>query len=265
MVTFSWEFSFYVCGMIGIALCVVFVQGVRDRPAATVHRRKSGVLDDEDSGTLSGRSPTPWRRLATDRYVILLTLSYSCFGYAGYVYFAWFYRYLVDGRNIELIAGSLLSMFPFLAMAIGSVAGGWLSDCAVPRLGALGARRATAVFGLLPAFPLVAIGSTTSNDLLAVACLSIAFGLMSLSMSAYWSTVVQIVPSHAGTAAAIMNTGLNLAGAIAPMLTPIIKDAYGWPAAWWTAGVAATGAGLLWTFLREPAPVRAAVAYPSGA
>lgn len=249
MVTFSWEISFYVCGAIGFALCIVLALGVRDRPPDGDDLTRPGI-----GAPPAVRPPTPWRRLLADRHVILLTASYACYGYVGYVYFAWFYRYLVDGRGIELLSGSVLSMFPFFAMAVGSVAGGWLSDRSVARLGALEARRRTATFGLLPGLPLVAIGSTTSSDVVAVACLSLAFGLMSLSLSSYWSTVGQIVPSHAGTAAAIMNTGLNLAGATAPMLTPVIKDSYGWSAAWMTAGAAATMAGLLWTFIRVPAP-----------
>jgi ACS family glucarate transporter-like MFS transporter len=202
------------------------------------------------------RPRTPWRRLAGDRHLLLLTSSYACFGYAGYVYFAWFYRYLVDGRRVDPMAGSLVAVFPFLAMAIGSAAGGWLSDRWTPRLGSLAARRRVAMSGLLPGLPLLAAGSSSASDAVAVACLSLGFGLMSLSMSSYWSTITQLVPSHAGTAAAIMNTGLNAAGAAAPILTPMIKDTYGWPAAWWTAGATSLAAGLLWTLVgareREP-------------
>jgi ACS family glucarate transporter-like MFS transporter len=255
MVTFSWEVSFYVCGVIGLLLCIVFARRVSDSPAAMA------VPPGADVAAAPGdrepaRQRTPWRRLAGDRRVLLLTSSYACFGYAGYVYFAWFYRYLVDGRAFDPMAGSLVATVPFLAMAIGSAAGGWLSDRWTARLGAIAARRRVAMSGLLPGLPLLAAGSSSSIDALAVACLSIGFGLMSLSLSSYWSTITQVLPSSAGTAAAIMNTGLNAAGAAAPILTPIIKDTYGWPAAWWTAGAASLAAGLLWTIVgaREPEP-----------
>ena len=36
-------------------------------------------------------SATPWRRLLTEPQLLFLTLSYACYGYAGYVYFAWFF------------------------------------------------------------------------------------------------------------------------------------------------------------------------------
>jgi dipeptide/tripeptide permease len=61
-----------------------------------------------------------------------------------------------------------------------------------------------------------------------------------------------------------MNTGLNLAGAVAPVLTPLIKDAYGWSAAWLAAGAAATLAGLLWTLVQATTRQPVVTAEPQG-
>lgn len=51
-----------------------------------------------------------------------------------------------------------------------------------------------------------------------------------------------------------MNTGTNLVGAAAPILTPVIKDQYGWPAAWTTAGLLSFAAGLLWLRVGSRSP-----------
>ncbi len=48
-----------------------------------------------------------------------------------------------------------------------------------------------------------------------------------------------------------MNTGTNLVGVISPILTPLIKDQYGWAAAWTVGGLFSLAAGLLWKFIES--------------
>jgi dipeptide/tripeptide permease len=48
-----------------------------------------------------------------------------------------------------------------------------------------------------------------------------------------------------------MNMGTNLVGILAPVLTPFIKDHYGWPAAWAMAALFALAAASLWMLMAE--------------
>ncbi len=80
---------------------------------------------------------------------------------------------------------------------------------------------------------------------------SLAFGLLTSTISCYWATAIEILPTRAGTAAAIMNMGTNLVGVISPILTPLIKDQYGWATAWTVAGLFSLAAGLLWKFIES--------------
>ena len=58
-----------------------------------------------------------------------------------------------------------------------------------------------------------------------------SFGLMSSSDGPFWSAAVQIDPQEAGAAAGILNTGSNVGGFIAPVLTPVIASILGWTTA----------------------------------
>jgi ACS family glucarate transporter-like MFS transporter len=257
MVTWGWEMSFYISGLIGVVIAALFVFNVTEHPR--LHRRvNQGELRHIDSGPGEARSApegrqkprTPWGTILLHRNMWLLTISYGSVGYVTYVFFSWFYRYLTDARGLDEMRSSYLAMFPFLAVAVCSPLGGAIADRLIPRFGRIGARRLVAAAGLLPGLPLLTAGAWVESDLLSLACLTLAIGLTSLSVSCYWATVIEILPSHAGTSAAIMNTGTNLVGAAAPVLTPLITARYGWVAAWAAAGASCLLAGILWLLIK---------------
>ena len=44
-----------------------------------------------------------------------------------------------------------------------------------------------------------------------------------------WATALELGGRRGATAAGIFNTGGNAGGVLAPVLTPLISDKYGWP------------------------------------
>ena len=57
-----------------------------------------------------------------------LALAYFCFGYVAWMFFAWIYIYMAQARGLNLKTSALYSMLPFLAMTVGCLLGGVLSD-----------------------------------------------------------------------------------------------------------------------------------------
>ena len=86
--------------------------------------RNGQTLDQvNDSNKILG-----WRVIVSSRDLQLLTLSYFCFGYVAYIYFSWFFIYLSKVRGLDLKTSGLYATLPFLAMAIASPLGGFVSD-----------------------------------------------------------------------------------------------------------------------------------------
>jgi len=252
MVNYGWERSFYVCGLLGLALGIALLFFVRDPESVPQEEREppdqtdlSPALTPENSG-----ASETLRILARNPNVWFLALSYGSVGYVLYVFFSWFFRYLVDERGVEVMRASFFAMFPFLAMAISSPLGGWLSDRLIPRLGRLRARRKVAMGGIFASLPFMVLGSVTEENVLAVVFFSLSFGLLTLATGCYWATAIDLVPRRAALVGATMNMGTNLGGTLAPILTPFIKDRFGWPAAWTTAALFGLMAALLWTQVR---------------
>src|SRR5207248_1708413 len=88
-------------------------------------------------------------RLLGDRRLLFLTLSYAAVGYFQYLFFYWSQHYFenVLGRPKE--TARLFSSLLTLAMGVGMVACGWLSDRAVLRRGPRPGRAPVPVAGLL--------------------------------------------------------------------------------------------------------------------
>jgi ACS family glucarate transporter-like MFS transporter len=45
----------------------------------------------------------------------------------------------------------------------------------------------------------------------------------------FWATAVEVGGQRGGSAAGIMNTGGNVGGLLAPILTPFVSKQFGWP------------------------------------
>ncbi len=257
VVSYNWQISFYICSLAGILLALILGFYLTESPgqhpriseSEREYIRRGRPAQIPASSAATPTRSTPWLKILTSRDVLLLFASYICIGYTVYIFFAWFYRYLTDERGFDVLTASYLAIFPFLAMTVTSPLGGWLTDRLLPRVGKKTARRLIVMGGKLPCLPLLFLGGTVTNDYLAIALLSLGFGLAFLGTNCYWTTAIELMPGHAGTIGAIMNTGTTVAGVFSPILTPLIKDQYGWPTAWTVAGCFTLVAAILWIFI----------------
>jgi ACS family glucarate transporter-like MFS transporter len=103
------------------------------------------------SGRSAGNGGVPWKEIFRSKEVLAVTGSYFAYGYVAWIFFSWFYIYLAQVRGLNLKTSAIYSMFPFIAMTLGSLVGGVTSDWLVSHWSARAGRC------LLPAF---ALGST---------------------------------------------------------------------------------------------------------
>jgi len=79
-------------------------------------------------------------------------------------------------------------------------------------------------------------GVFASDRFSIVACFTAALGTLGLCEGSFWTVAVNLGRQRGGTSAAIMNTGGNGIGLLAPMITPWIGTHLGWQ---WGIGVGA--------------------------
>ena len=189
------------------------------------------------------------------RDILLLTASYFCMNYVFYIFFNWFFIYLIDVRQFEILEGGYFAAAPWIVGALAASVGGLWCDRLCKRIGPRWGCRIPGIVGLSLVAGLLFLGATAKNPYLAVVLLSLSFGCTQLTEGAYWAASISVSGKHASAAAGVLNTGGNVVGGIGALLVPITAEAFGWVPALATGSVfAIIGVGL-WLFVRADKPL----------
>jgi len=137
-------------------------------------------------------------------------------------------------------------MLPFLAMALGSLLGGWISDRLTRGWGKRVGRCGLAVVGIGLAAVFIALGTQVASAQLASVVLAGGAGALYLSQSSFWSVTADIGGKSAGSVSGIMNMGGQIGGALTASLTPVIAKHFGWTTSFLVAAALCAVGSLAW-------------------
>jgi len=260
MLAFGWRAIFYLFGSLGILWAIGFVLFYRNDPEdhAGVNRAELAQIRGlEADGSIRARQGTqeqpPWRRILSAPNMWYIALGYCCFFFGTNFYLTWYPSYLREHRQLTLQALGVIGSFPLLAGMLGDLVGGWLSDLAYRRTGnARLARRGIAAPGFLLSGIFVIPAATTQKVWVSVMCLGLSFFFLEWVIGPAWAVPMDVGGKFSGTVTGIM----NMAGASAASLTPIIYGTFFGKGSWIapfliTACIMMAGA-LIWTFLIDP-------------
>jgi ACS family glucarate transporter-like MFS transporter len=253
MIAHDWRWAFWITAFIGIGAMALWLFIVRDAPQqhrwVTEAEARYIEADAASASSPGPRTVAPWRSIVLNRSVAILTLSYFCFGYVAYIFFSWFFTYLSAVRGLDLKSSGIYGMLPFIAMAIASPLGGWISDRLSVRFGDRIGRCGIAGVGMAFAGLFVGLATEVQDVRLASFVLAAGSGALYLAQSAYWTLSANIGRSSAGSVAGVMNMGGQIGGAVVGILTPILAAQLGWSGSFlFTAGVCIVGA-IAWLFI----------------
>jgi ACS family glucarate transporter-like MFS transporter len=218
---YRWRVSFGIAAVVTAALALVWFWSVRDYPTG-VHRQAGNTI------TPAARPAARWLALLLNRNLALLTLAYFTTGYFQYIFYYWIYYYFGQVRRTGLSQSAIYTTIVFVTQGVMMPLGGWLSDRLTRSYGARFGRRAVPLVGLSLASLLLFAGTVASATAGAVLALSLATGFASWCEGPFWASAIEIAGDQVGAAAGILNTGGNLGGFIAPILTPYIASRFGW-------------------------------------
>jgi MFS family permease len=205
------------------------------------------IATEDPSRPVAARTSSvpPWKK----RSVILLTLSYAAVGYFQYMFFYWMQYYFDTKLGLGKERGRLFATIPSVAMALGMAAGGWLTDAAQRRWGPRRGRTVVTVSGMIASAALLIAGVLFRDPILIVTSFSLALAALGASEGAFWTTATDLGGDRAGVAAAIVNTGGNAGGALAPLLTPLISEHFGWQGGMAVAALYCFLGAILWRWI----------------
>jgi ACS family glucarate transporter-like MFS transporter len=137
-------------------------------------------------------------------------------------------------------------MFPFIAMTVGCLLGGVVSDWIAARFGLRMGRCLLPGIALALTALLLLLGSRAHNSQTAALVLAAAVGVLYLAQSNFWAVSADIAGEYTGIVSGMMNMGGQIGGACTASLTPWIAVHYGWNVAFVVASSLVVIGSLAW-------------------
>jgi MFS family permease len=169
-----------------------------------------------------------WIKLFADRNLVLLTFAYATLGYFQYIFFYWIYYYFGEIQHLSAQTSARYTTILFLIEGAIMPLGGLLSDSLTRIYGAQFGRRAVPILGVTLSAVSTYFATVSPNPLAVLGFLSVALALSSCCEGPFWALVTEIGREQVAGAGSILNTGAQVGGFFAPILTPYIASRVGW-------------------------------------
>lgn len=206
---FGWRVSFFLFGAVGIVWCAVWWWWYRDD--VPNGGELPAVHEPEDHHAV-------WRLLLRSPQVRIIVLMYGCYAWGSWFYFSWLHTWLIKARGFTEAEMAIFSALPFMLGAAANLAGGFVSDAAVRKLGLRRGRMIVGSTCLAIAACLLVGTALTQNRGTAVGLLTLGFGVMDLMLPSAWAVCLDISGPHAGAVTGAMNTAGQLGGFLCTVL-----------------------------------------------
>jgi ACS family glucarate transporter-like MFS transporter len=251
---YGWRASFWFSAGLGVVAALVWYFAARDTPEQhpwVGQKERSLIVNarrdpDKDDSARYGRRSIPWAKIFGSRGILALSVSYFSFGYVAWIFFAWFFIYMATVRGLNLKSSAAYSVLPFVAMTIGCLLGGGVSDWVAARFGLRVGRCLLPGIALVATALLLLVGSRAHDARTAALVLALGAGTLYLAQSSYWAVAADIAGEYTGVVSGMMNMGGQIGGACVASLTPLIAAHFGWGASFLTAALLALLGGLAW-------------------
>jgi ACS family glucarate transporter-like MFS transporter len=158
-------------------------------------------------------------------------------------------------RGVNLKTSAVYTMLPFLAMTVGCLGGGVVSDWIVARRGLRQGRCLLPGIALALTALLLVLGSRVESAALAAVVLACGAGVLYVAQSGYWAVTADIGGEYVGVVSGIMNMGGQIGGACTASLTPLIAAHFGWEMSFVVAAALAGMGALMWLLIDPRKPI----------
>ncbi len=215
----GWRWVFVIYGALGVAWALGFWWWFRDDPAThpdvspreLAHIRAHAAEEPHHANP----GPVPWRKVATNRGIIVLSCIMVCGAFYTYFFYSWFQKYLNATRGVKNVEAGNLTSLVMAGSAVGMLIGGWLAD-SIPKWSAnpVTARRYLGVGCYLIAAASLFAGVRCDDALSLAALWGLSFCAMHVTLPNWWSCAIPQAGKHTGALFGLMN-GLGVFGAMA--------------------------------------------------
>jgi MFS family permease len=227
----GWRLGFVVLGSVGVIWALAFYAWFRNSPEEMPGCNKAEreiIREGAIDAAVHRHLTPPWRVLLTSVSLYAMCVASACVSFSWYFYATWqpLFFEQVFGIDPAGAGAELRSGLPFLAGAVGSLAGGWFSDVLVRRTGSRRWGRSLMGIGGFGLAGLAFLAAAFSpNVVLATVLLCLAALFNDLAIPPIWAACNDIGGKYSGTLSGIMNMMGGLGAVTSPIFIPTLNNA----------------------------------------
>jgi MFS family permease len=241
----GWRMGFISVGAWTLLLALLWSRLSSDHPPG----RSIGAEVEHPS---AARSTSPWWTLLRNRSLVLLTLSYAAVGYFEYLFVFCTEYYFKADLHLSIPDSRWYSSLGQIAMGVTMALGGLSTDFLVRRLGYRFGRAAVPMACMFTSAVSLWAATLTRDPVWTLVWFILAQAAIGGVEGSCWSTAIELGGRRGGLSAGIFNTGGNLGGALAPVVTRGFGDLFGSWVPGFYLGSGVCFAGLLLWFWIDP-------------
>jgi MFS family permease len=233
----GWRQVFVLYSVPGVFWAIWFYLWYRDHPREhpAVNAAELAAIGQGDGASEPGKanhSPerTPWRRIVTSpaMWCICLQQYFRAAGYTFYV--SWFPTFLQKTHGVTVTESGFLTSIPLLAVMVGSVGGGLLSDWLVSRAGSRRVgRQGLAIATHAAAAFLILLAYLPDDTRSVITVLGVASLLASIGGPCAYAITMDMGGRFVAPVFSTMNMAGNLGAMTFPVIVPMVVK---WTGTW---------------------------------
>jgi nitrate/nitrite transporter NarK len=259
----GWQRAFWILGLVGMAWAAFFFAWFRDRPEDKRHvneaERELIRCEETAAGSIYADGSPPafrWASLFSPNVLALCVVSF-CVSFCFYFYITFLPKYLKEQFQFDYAQSQFISGLPLLLGGLACLAGGFLSDYAVRRIGSKRWGRSVIPIVGWTAAGLCALAVSQLHSAVAVmALIAVAFACQDLGVPSMWSLPTDIGGRLAGTVGGWMNSAGGIGGMLSPLVAAKVSIAHGWNATFVVFGAIYLLGALAWLRVDASSPIR---------
>jgi ACS family glucarate transporter-like MFS transporter len=252
----GWQTASLMTGGVTALLAGVWAWDGRNTPAehSAVNPAELAIIGPASEAAARPLDVSAFVTLLRNPSLLLLTLNYVAVGYYEYTLFYWMKYYFSDVLHYTEQTSRYYTSIVTFAMVFAMPLGGILSDRLVGLWGYRAGRAGVPILGMLASAALLFAATQAREPTVVVSRLFMAHAAIGLCEAPTWVAGLEIGGDNCGTSAAIVNTGGNLGGLLAPVVTVYVAQQYGWNAGFFVASLACLAGVVLWLGIRLEHP-----------
>lgn len=228
-VTWGWEGTFIVLGVVGLLWAAVWWKVSADKPedhprvsAEEVAEVKAGRIEIASTeAKASSQVKVSLLSVIKQKRIFALMLGMFGYNYTLFFFLTWFPTYLVDARHLSIKEMGFAAMLPWIAGAIGQILGSIIIDYIYKKTGKLlFSRKVVLVTCLMLAALCVGLTGFVTDVVSAVSLMTVGICFLYLQATTYWAIIQDLVPSErVGGTSGFIHALSNVSGILGPAIT----------------------------------------------